>query len=244
MISVEGLEESTDERRGKGCWSGVNEAMKRLKRRGVFFGFSATSTRNNVEEVTSDEFIDTMIGLGCMNGWYFQYIPIGHNPDPSLMLTAEQREASRRNVYRLRGTKPIVLADFWNDGPTVGGCMAGGKRYLHINAEGDIEPCVFAHFAVDNVRDKSIREALKSPFMTAVRNGIPYDGNLLRACMIIDRPEVLREYFSTYNAQPTHDGAESIVTNLADQVDDYAGSVASIFDPAWQNGDVQKIYGD
>lgn len=243
MISVEGLKEATDRRRGEGAWDRITAVMKRLKERGVFFGFSATSTRNNVEETTSEKFIDKMMELGCMNGWYFQYIPIGNNPNPDLMLTPEQREMSRKNVYHLRETKPILLADFWNDGPTVGGCMAGGKRYLHINANGDVEPCVFAHFAVDNIRDKSLREILKSPFMTAVRNGIPYDGNLLRACMIIDRPEVLREHFTKFGARPTHIGAETIVKDLACQVDEYARGVANIFDHAWKEGDVQRIYG-
>jgi len=243
MISVEGLKEATDRRRGEGAWDRITAVMKRLKERGVFFGFSATSTRNNVEETTSGEFIDRMMELGCMNGWYFQYIPIGHNPDPCLMLTPEQREMSRKRVYHLRDTKAILLADFWNDGPTAGGCMAGGKRYLHINAMGDVEPCVFAHFAVDNIRDKSLRKILKSPFMTAVRKGIPYDGNLLRACMIIDRPEVLRAHFVKYGARPTHLGAESIVTTLAKQVDEYANGVAAIFDHAWKNDDIQRIYG-
>jgi MoaA/NifB/PqqE/SkfB family radical SAM enzyme len=243
MVSVEGLREATDKRRGEGAWDRIISVMKRLKERGIFFGFSATSTRDNVEEVTGDDFIDTMIDLGCMNGWYFQYIPIGHHPNPSMMLTAHQRDMSRKNVYRLRESKPIVLADFWNDGPTVGGCMAGGKRYLHINAKGDVEPCVFAHFACDNIRDKSLRDALKSPFMRAVRGGIPYDGNLLRACMIIDRPEVLREYFERYGVRPTHDGAETIVTSLSSDIDRYAGNIAPIFDHAWQNGDIQKVYG-
>ena len=244
MISVEGLRESTDRRRGQGAWDKITAVMKRLKERGVFFGFSATSTTENMDEVTSPVFIDKMIELGCMNGWYFQYIPIGHSPNPAMMLSADQRERSRQNIYRLREDKPIVLADFWNDGPTAGGCMAGGKRYLHINAKGDVEPCVFAHFAVDNIREKSLRDILKSPFMSAIRNGIPYDGNTLRACMIIDRPQVLREVFEKYDARPTHRGAETIVTTLADDMDEYAGNIARIFDEAWAKGDVQKIYGE
>ena len=108
MISVEGLKEATDRRRGEGAWDRITAVMKRLKEHGVFFGFSATSTRQNVEETTSEKFIDKMMELGCMNGWYFQYIPIGNNPNPNLMLTPEQREMSRKNVYHLRETKPIL----------------------------------------------------------------------------------------------------------------------------------------
>ena len=43
--------------------------------------------------------------------------------------------------------------DFWNDGIYTKGCIPGGKRYFHINARGDAEPCAFVHFAVDNVKN-------------------------------------------------------------------------------------------
>ena len=142
----------------------------------------------------------------------------------------------------LRNSKPIFLVDFWNDGPAVNGCMAGGKRYLHINARGDVEPCVFAHFACDNIREKSLTEILKSPFFRAIREGIPYDGNTLRACMIVDRPEYLRDYCKRFNAYPTHEGAETIITQLREEIDRYAQGVAEIFDRAWQEGDWIKLF--
>jgi hypothetical protein len=183
-----------------------------------------------------------MIMEGALIGWYFHYIPIGLTPDPALMLTAAQRDLLRQRVFRLRNSKPIFMADFWNDGPAVQGCMAGGKRYLHINPEGDIEPCVFVHFAVDNVRGTSLREALRSPFMRAIRDGIPYDGNLLRPCMVIDRPGVLRNLCFTHGARPTHPGAESIVGELADVLDEKATNVAAVMDDVWTSGRWQHLY--
>lgn len=238
MLSVEGGEEETDARRGKGVYKKVMKAMDNLKKEGVFFGFSVTSTRHNIYKVTSDEFIDNLIEKGCLNGWYFQYIPIGRNPDTSLMLTPKQRDYARKRVYKLRNTKPIFLIDFWNDGPVVNGCMAGGKAYLHINALGDIEPCVFAQFAVDNIRDKTIKEALKSPFFKAIREGIPYDGNTLRPCMVTDRPWVLRDYVKRYGARPTYPNGESLFSSpVKDGVDKYAEGVKEIYDKAWHEGD-------
>jgi len=244
MISLEGFEEATDNRRGKGVFKKVMSSMERLHNHGVLHGFSATATRHNWDEISSEEFVNLMLDKGCFYGWYFQYIPVGRDPDTSLMVTPEQRDRLRRRVYKLRNTHPIFLADFWNDGPEVGGCMAGGKRYLHINSSGDIEPCVFAHFAVDNIRDKTLTEALKSPFFTAIRNGIPYDGNTLRACMIVDRPEVLREYCAQHGAKPTHEGGETILTTLAAQMDENAKGVAEIYDRAWAEGDWMRTYPD
>ena len=242
MFSLEGGRETTDARRGKGVYDKVTPIMKMLREKGIFFGFSITETRYNAEEVSSDAFIDEMLELGCFNGWYFQYIPIGLDPDPSLMLTPEQRDMLRRRIYRLRNTRPIFLIDFWNDGPAAGGCMAGGRKYLHINCQGDIETCVFVHFACDNIKEKSLTEALKSPFFRAIREGIPYDGNTLRACMIVDRPEFLREYCKKYNAYPTHEGGETIIGQLSGDIDRYAYGIGKIFDQAWQDGDWMKLF--
>lgn len=238
MISVEGGEEKTDSRRGKGVYRKGITAMNNLKKEGVPFGFSVTATRYNVEEITSDEFIDDLIEKGCLNGWYFQYIPIGRNPDTSLMITPEQRNYLRKRVYKLRNTKPIFLVDFWNDGPLMNGCMAGGKSYLHINPLGDIEPCAFAQFAVDNIRNKTITEALKSPFFKVIREGIPYDGNLLRPCMVVDRPEILRDHVKRFGAHPTYPGGDCLFSSpVKDEVDEYAQGVKKIYDKAWQEDD-------
>ncbi len=243
MVSIEGGESRTDSRRGEGTYNQVMKAMENLRRNGVLFGFSATATRHNAEEIMSDEFVETMIAKGCLYGWYFQYIPVGRDPDPQLMVTAQQREFMRKRVYALRNAYPIFLADFWNDGTETGGCMAGGKRYFHITNDGDIEPCVFCHFAVDNIKQTSLTEALKHPFFRSIREGIPYDGNHLRPCMLIDRPWIFREYLDNCkDVQPTHEGADSLVTDLADDMDQTAEQWAAIAERAWANGDAKGIY--
>ena len=243
-VSLEGDREMTDARRGKGTYGKVMRVFERLKSNGVMYGFSATATRKNIGYLGSDEFVQSMLDCGCLFGWFFQYIPIGRNPDISLQPLPEQREKFRHDVYRQRNTHPIFTVDFWNDGPVAGGCLAGGRLYFHVNTEGDVEPCVFAHFAVDNIYKKTLLEALQSDFFKAIRGGIPYDGNQLRACMIIDRPDVLRSYCARYGAHPTHEGGETIITTLAPDIDRYARGVQAIFDPAWEQGDWIRHFPD
>jgi MoaA/NifB/PqqE/SkfB family radical SAM enzyme len=235
MISIEGDRALTDGRRGQGTHRLALRAMDNLSRQGVLFGFSATATRDNAEAVMSDEFVELMIDRGCLYGWYFQYIPIGRNPNVEMMITPSQREMMRVRVNELRDSHPIFLADFWNDGPEVNGCMAGGKRYFHVNNNGDVEPCVFCHFAVDNIRDTTLTEALKHPLFRAIRRGIPYDGNLLRPCMLIDRPWVFRQYAKKYGARPTHPGAESLIGALAPALDERARAWAALADRTWRS---------
>ena len=65
--------------------------------------------------------------------------------------------------------------DFWNDGEYVNGCIAGGRDYLHINANGDIEPCAFIHYADSNIKEKTLLEAYQSPLFMQYRRNQPFN---------------------------------------------------------------------
>jgi len=234
LISVEGFEQETDARRGKGTFVKIVQAMDILKEHGVPFGFSATVTRKNNEFVVSDEFVDFYEDKGCIIGWYFQYMPVGRKPDLSLMPTAEQRMNRYRRILELRAEREMIIADFFTDAPLVGGCIAGGRAYLHINCKGDVEPCVFAHFAADNVYEKPLYEILKSDFFRAIRSRQPYSDNMLRPCMIIDNPHVLREVVSEGHAEGTHVGADDLLGPYAAELDNYASCFKLIADSVWE----------
>jgi MoaA/NifB/PqqE/SkfB family radical SAM enzyme len=233
-ISVEGFEEETDARRGRGHYGKITKAMDLLKEAGILFAFSATLTRQNAEVILSDRFIDHYIEKGASLGWYFIYMPIGREPKMELMPTPEQRNRLRERVKYFRQTKPILLGDFMGDGAVVGGCIAGGRKYFHINSQGDIEPCVFCHYAVDNIREKSLKEALNSPFFRYIRERIPYNQNLYRPCMLVDKPEVSRSAISLHHARPTHPGAEAMFAQLAKDIDAFASAYAALSDPVWE----------
>jgi len=240
-ISIEGFEEDTDARRGKGTFRKIMQAMDNLREAGVPFGFSSMVTRRNVETLVSDEFYDMLIEKGCYLGWHFLYMPVGRDPDTSLMPTPEQRRLLReRGAARLRSEKPIWVMDFWNDAPYVTGCIAGGRHFFHINSRGDVEPCIFQHFAVDNIKQKTLKEVLMSPLFREIRSRQPFHENLLRPCMIIDHPQILREMVAKYGARPTEPGAETIVTRLADELDRYAAGVAREMDPVWEKEFVSR----
>lgn len=241
-ISVEGFEKETDERRGKGTFKKISDAMDLLREKGVLFGFSATATRQNNELIVSEEFVDYYIDKGVFIGWYFNYIPIGKEPDLDLMPTPEQRNYRRKRIIEIRDTKKVAVADFWNDGILTDGCLGGGYEYLHIISNGDVEPCVFCHFAADNIKSKSLKEVLESKFFQAFRKRRPYNENLLRPCTIIDNPQILREAVTEGGAHPTHLGSESIITTLAPQLDEYARRYGEIADKAWSEEYVDKTY--
>jgi MoaA/NifB/PqqE/SkfB family radical SAM enzyme len=241
LFSLEGFEEETDARRGKGVFQKVMQGMDNLMEAGVIFGYSVMVTSRNVETVVSDEFNDMLIEKGCLFGWHFLYIPSGAGPDVSLMPSAEQRELMRlRGAQRIREEKPILVFDFWNDAPYVGGCIAAGRHFFHINSRGDAEPCIFVHLATDNIKEKSLREILNSPYFKGIRSRQPYGDNLLRPCMIIDQPCVLRDVCDEFHPFPTHEGAETMVTTLCSVLDRYSEEAAKVLDPAWERDFISR----
>ncbi len=233
-ISVEGFDKETDARRGKGVFKKIIEAMHNLREAGALYGYSATVTRDNNELLVSDEFVNFYIKQGCFLGWYFNYVPIGRKPNVDIMPTPEQRDYRRARLDEIRRDKPVFLADFWNDGPLVGGCIAGGRDYFHINNKGDVEPCVFCHFTVDNIHDKSLLEVLQSDFFKAIQERQPYTTNHLRPCMLIDNPYILRDVVKEVGARPSHLGADSLINELADEMDKYSAAYGAIADRVWE----------
>ena len=172
-ISIEGFEETTDARRGKGTFKRVVEAMDILKSKKLPFGVSVCYTSENTDVVGSEEFFDFILEKGAKFAWYFTFMPIGVGSPTNLMVSAEQRKYMYDQLRKFRDTKPILTIDFWNDGEFVNGCIAGGRSYLHINANGDIEPCAFIHYSDSNIYEKTLIEAYQSPLFMEYRRNQP-----------------------------------------------------------------------
>ena len=202
-ISIEGFEEATDFRRGEGTYRKVIEAMTRLKERKLLFGISCCYTSKNVEVIGSEEYFDSMIDMGAKFAWLFTYMPIGAAAVPELIATAEQRKFMYEQIHKFRKTKPLFTMDFWNDGDAVGGCIAGGRGYCHINANGDMEPCAFIHYSDSNIKEKTLLECYQSPLFMAYRRNQPFNDNMLRPCPVLDNPGRLTQIVEESGARST-----------------------------------------
>lgn len=216
-ISVEGFEAETDFRRGKGTYQKVINAMKLLKKHRVLFGISTCYHNKNTHVIGSDDFIDYMIEMGASYGWLFTYMPLGKDAIIELMSTPEQREFMFHQVRKFRETKSIFLIDFWNDGDYARGCIAGGRSYLHINANGDVEPCAFIHYSNVNIKEVSLLESLKSPLFRQYNRKQPFNKNYLRPCPLLDNPDSLKEMVHESNAKSTQMIDNETVDDLTDK---------------------------
>ena len=200
-ISVEGYEEETDARRGKGVFKRILKAISNLREAGVPFGMSVTATRTNVDLMKSYNFYDYYFEeLGASYMWVFQLMPIGRAVSAELMVTPEQRVellTIQRDVLKNR---KYFIADFWNSAVLSDGCIACGRKsgYFYINWDGNIMPCVFIPYYLDNIyqlfkEGKTIEDAMNSELFNAGRDlqtRLKYNngklGNLLMPCLFRD----------------------------------------------------------
>ena len=236
-ISLEGFEAVNDLRRGNGVYGKVMHAMDLLKENGLIFGTSICYTSKNIETVTSDEFVDLMVDKGCRYAFYFHYMPVGNDAAVDLLPTVEQRTYMRtrvREIRKLTTGKGLFTMDFQNDGEFVGGCIAGGRNYCHINPKGDVEPCVFIHYSGANIREKSLLECLKQPLFMAYRDGQPFNDNMLRPCPMLENPELLQKMVHETGAHSTDVEEAEPVEHLCGKCEAYACEWKKTADKLWE----------
>lgn len=239
-FSIEGYEDATDMRRGEGTYNKVLHAIELLKNKGVLFGYSICYHSKNVEEVCGSEYIDFLINHGGLFTWFFTYMPVGKDAVPELMVSAEQRKRAYDLIRKARNEKPMFLMDFWNDGEYVQGCIAGGRHYLHINANGDVEPCAFVHYSNVNIKEVSLIDALKSPLFMEYYKGQPWNKNHLRPCPILDNPDAIIGAVERSGAHSTEMLAPEDPRDLAAKTRKAAEAWAVVADKMWADTDLSK----
>jgi len=236
-VSLEGTRATNDARRGEGAYERSIQAIDLLREERCLFGISVCYTSENIEAVTSDAFLDEIIARGAKFGFYFHYMPLGKHAVPELMPTPAQRERMYKRLRELRNSKtgkPFFIMDFQNDAEYVGGCIGGGRNYFHINAAGDMEPCVFIHYSDSNIREHTLLEALRRPLFQAFYKGQPFNRNHLRPCPMLENPQLLRGIVKGAGAVSTDLAAPEDAEDLCAKCDCYAAAWQPVAEQVWE----------
>ena len=187
ILSIEGGKESTDQRRGEGIYERQVMNMDAFCMKNLIFGCSVTVTKDNLEDVYSDQFISSLAERGCKAVFFIEYVPV---TEESRHLAPEdpEREQMQRGIARLREAYPeIVFVAFPGDEKTSDGCIAAGRGFFHINSHGGAEPCPFSTYSDINVRDTSLREAIASPLFQALREHDTLKEDHKGGCVLFER---------------------------------------------------------
>jgi MoaA/NifB/PqqE/SkfB family radical SAM enzyme len=174
VFSIEGGRRATEFRRGQGVFERVRETMRKLRDRGVFYGMSFTVTRENFPDLTDPAFIAPLVRDGCRLFFFVEYIPIEEGSGDRVLTEIQKRELERITVgFRTEFTAEFIA--FPGDEEQYGGCLAAGRGFIHVGPDGGLEPCPFAPYSDVNLNCISLTEALRSPFLAAIRQN---HGNL------------------------------------------------------------------
>ena len=171
VMSIEGGKEETNSRRGSGIYEKLISNMDEFNKRNLIYGASVTITTENVHEVVSDEFIDSLMARGCKLVVFVEFVPVTED-SKHLAPDEAERTVLSDGISRLRAKNTdMVFLSFPGDEKSTGGCVAAGRGFFHINSHGGAEPCPFSPYSDINVRDTSLAKALNSPLFTALRSG-------------------------------------------------------------------------
>ena len=196
VISLEGYQGETDERRGKGVFEHLQKVVGRMKSNGIFWSVSLTVTRANFATVTDESFVKELVGLGCKLFFFVEYTPVKEGTEDWLLMD-EQRASliTLRDSFRSKFSALFIAVP--GDEDEIGGCLAAGRGFVHVSAEGDVEPCPFAPYSDTNLRDMSLKEALQSEFLKAIRQNREELKETEGGCALWAKREWLRSLLHT-----------------------------------------------
>jgi MoaA/NifB/PqqE/SkfB family radical SAM enzyme len=186
VVSLEGLQAETDARRGLGTFNGTGRAMAHLQQAGVYFGASVTVTTQNLDTVTGEAFIRRLNRAGCRLFFFIDYVPVEPGSEALVLSTAQRLEMAGR-IERLHRRVPGLYVSFPGDEERFGGCLAAGRGFVHVSAQGRLEPCPFSPYADTTLADTPLREALKSRLLRKIRENPEHLGELSGGCALWQR---------------------------------------------------------
>ena len=187
IMSIEGGREATDNRRGEGVYDKLISNMDALKEKGIIFGASVTVTTENIREVSSESFINMLSEKGCKAVIFVEFVPVSENSE-HLAPSDKDREYLKEEIMRLRREhEEMVFVSFPGDEKSSGGCIAAGRGFFHINSHGGAEPCPFSPYSDINVKDTSLKEAIKSRLFKELQNGGVLNDDHKGGCVLYEK---------------------------------------------------------
>jgi MoaA/NifB/PqqE/SkfB family radical SAM enzyme len=203
LISIEGREFTSDERRGKK--EVFNRTMRGLEaclRAGLLTGVATSVCQTNINELLTESWLDELIARGVHYAWFHTYRPVGPKMNQALALRPEQLVRTRKFVVEMRAKKAIAIIDAYYDGKGQALCPMSTGISHHVNPAGEIEPCPIIQFATENIRDsRGVYAAMRdSAFLKDFRE---LSARHTRGCVVLERPDLVKEIVTRHNARDT-----------------------------------------
>ncbi|MEO1529407.1 MAG: radical SAM protein [Planctomycetota bacterium] len=203
LVSVEGTEIISDERRGRGnVLSATMKGLETALKHNLLVGVCTSVCKTNLDDLVNEAWVDRLIDMGVMYCWFHIYRPVGPEPNQQLALNSQEQRRVRQFVVDTRATKPIVVIDAYHDDAGNALCPAATGFTHHVGPWGDIEPCPVIQMATDSIHDdRPLAETFNnSEFLRDFRE---LTAQHTRGCVIMERPDLLVELAEKHGARDT-----------------------------------------
>jgi hypothetical protein len=131
-----------------------------LRAHRVPFAAICSYDREDQQKFAQEAYFDDLIENGVKMVFLLSSLP-------------DEEDIVYQKAKEYRKSKAILSIHFCKDRDMIGGCVAGGRYYCHINGRGDAEPCFFVHTSDTNVREKSLLEAYRAPLFLSYYGSCP-----------------------------------------------------------------------
>lgn len=195
VISVEGTENETNSRRGLGTYEKIETAVSVFEKNKILYGVSLTVTKENYLEVVSDEFLKHLAEKSVRIVFLIEYTAVDRKTKNLELSETEREELDRILQEAKQKFGSMLFLSFPGDEKYMGGCIAGGRGFFHINPYGEAEACPFSPYSDRNVAKSSIIDALASPLFSRLRKEGLVGGEHDGGCALFEHEDKVKEIF-------------------------------------------------
>ena len=203
LISIEGREVVSDERRGnKQVYERTLRGLRACLKEKLLTGVATSVCQTNIGDLCTEQWLRELIDFGAHYVWFHTFRPVGPKMNAQLALTPEQLVQVRRFVVEMRTKMPIGIVDAYYAGDGKALCPMSTGISHHVGPKGDIEPCPIIQFATENIRDpRGVYATMRdSAFLKDFRE---LSAEHTRGCVVLERPDLVKEIVLKHGARDT-----------------------------------------
>jgi MoaA/NifB/PqqE/SkfB family radical SAM enzyme len=201
LISIEGLKQESDDRRGRNdVFEQTLAGVRACRKAKLIIGAAASICKSNFNELVNREHLEWLAAGGVHYFWYYIYRPVGTNPNTENALDKDDILALRRFIVEQRKNAPLMIIDtYWDDkGNAL--CPAATGMSHHIAPSGAVEFCPPIQMARDFINDDASNLVAifeQSKFLAQFRKMTAENS---RGCIILEDPEKLIRFLENHQA--------------------------------------------
>lgn len=193
VLSIEGNEAETDNRRGEGTYKNLIKVMENQNKMGVFYGASVTVTKENIFTVTNNDFIKMLNEKGCKVLFFVEYVPVTASTKELAPTDIERALLEEKQLELRTNFENMIFLSFPGDEKYTGGCLAAGRGFFHINANGNAEPCPFSPYSDTNLKEHTLLQSLQSPLFMELNKGERLLGEHNDGCLLFEKENEVKK---------------------------------------------------